>query len=268
MADSKISPATVPEDGATDVRRPSERPTVVPPPPATAQRRSGWTPWRIVALVIGILMLFAAVGFIGAGGAGLWADLGHRDSAGYVTTDAHTFSTAGSVLVTDPIELGNPGVEWLYSTVVLGNVRIRVAPTDTGSTTFVGIAPTPDVERYLAGVSHTVISDYWTDTVEPVGGGTLSTPPQSQDFWVASASGTGPQALNWDPTNGTWSVVVMNANGKPGVDVSTDLGATLPSLIGIAVFSLVIGVLLAIGGVLMVVAAIRRSRRPATTTTA
>jgi hypothetical protein len=50
--------------------------------------------------------------------------------------------------------------------------------------------------------------------------------------------------------------------------VTTDFGAKLPSLIGIAVFSLVIGVLLLIGGAVLVIAAIRRSRRPATITAA
>ena len=38
-----------------------------------------------------------------------WADLSHRDQAGYVTTNAHAFSTAGSALATEPIELGDPG---------------------------------------------------------------------------------------------------------------------------------------------------------------
>jgi hypothetical protein len=268
MTDSSVSAAASSTGDVAQRERAPASPTMVPPPPATAKGRSGWTAGRITALVIGILMLFPAVGFIGAGGAGLWADLSHRDSAGYVTTDVHAFSTAGSALVTDPIELGNPGVGWLYSTVVLGNVRIRVTPTNTGSATFVGIGPTANVEGYLAGVSHTVISDYWSDKVEPVAGGTLSTPPQSQDFWVAFASGSGPQTLTWDPANGTWTVVVMNADGKPGVDVTTDFGAKLPSLIGIAVFSLVIGVLLLIGGAVLVIAAIRRSRRPATITAA
>ena len=43
-------------------------------------------------------------------------------------------------------------------------------------------------------------------------------------------------------------------------DVTADLGATMPSLIGIAVGSLAVGGLLLIGGVLLIVGAIRRSR--------
>jgi hypothetical protein len=205
-------------------------------------------------------MILVSAGMLGAGGVALWADLSHRDPAGYVTTDVHAFSTGGSALATEPVELGNPGVEWLYSSVVLGEVRIRVTPTNAGSSTFVGIGPSADVDRYLAGVSHTRISDFWSESVQPVAGGTPSTPPEGQGFWVASTGGTGPQILTWEPANGSWSVVVMNADGKPPVDVTADLGATMPSLIGMAVASLVIGGVFLIGGVILIVVAIRRSR--------
>ena len=207
-------------------------------------------------------MVLVALGLTGAGAVALWADLSHRDSAGYVTTDVHAFSTAGSALATDAVELGDPGVAWLYSTVVLGEVRIRVTPANASSTTFVGIGPSGDVDRYLTGVSHTLISDLWSDRAQVIGGDTRASAPGTQDFWVASATGTGAQTLTWDPTNGSWTVVVMNADGTPGVDVTTDLGATMPSLIGIAVGSLVIGGVFLIGGVILIVVAIRRSRAP------
>ncbi|HEX6580945.1 MAG TPA: hypothetical protein VF195_08745 [Actinomycetota bacterium] len=205
-------------------------------------------------------MSLISVGLLGGGGAALWADLSHRDEAGYVTTDAHTFSTAGSALATEPIELGDPGVGWLYSTVILGEVRIRIAPADPDSTLFVGVGPSARVEGYLAGVSQTIISDYWTERLEATGGGTPGSAPPTQDFWVAAASGRGPQTLTWDPANGSWTVVVMNADAQAGVNVRTDLGATMPTLMAIAVGSLVVGGLFLIGGVLLIMGAIRRSR--------
>jgi hypothetical protein len=239
-------------------------PAAVPPPPSAAARPSGWTGGRITAIVIGALLILVALGLKGTGAVALWADVSRRDSAGYITTDVHAFSTAGSALATDPVELGTPGVEWLYSTVLLGDVRIRATSTNAGSSTFVGIGPSADVDRYLAGVGHTWISDFWSENVEPVGGGPPSTPPEAQQFWVASTSGTGPQTLTWDPANGSWTVVVMNADGTPGVDVTTDLGATMPSLIGIAVVSLLIGGVFLIGGVILIVIAIRRIRQAPT----
>jgi hypothetical protein len=231
----------------------------IPPAPAT-DGRWGWTAGRITALVTGALMVLISVGLLGAGGTALWADLSHRDTAGYVTTEAHSFSTTGSAFATEPVELGDPGVGWLYSTVVLGEVRIRVTPASPGSSVFVGIGPSAAVDRYLAGVSQTVISDFWTNRLAPTGGTTPGSAPGTHDFWVASATGTGPQTLTWDPANGSWTVVVMNADGQAGVDVTADLGATMPTLIAIAVGSLAVGGLFLIGGVLLIAGSIRRSR--------
>jgi hypothetical protein len=254
-----VSPTALSESGTA---RPEERPrgpATEPAAPAAAGP-SGWTGGRITALVIGALLVLISVGLLGTGGTALWADLIHRDAAGYVTTDVHAFSTAGSALETEPVELGSPGVGWLYSTVVLGEVRIRVTPVSPGSTLYVGIGPSAAVDRYLAGVSHTLISDFWGNRVQAIGGSTPTSAPGRQDFWVASATGTGAQTLRWDPANGSWTVVVMNADGRPGVHAAADLGATMPTLMGIVVGSLVVGGVFLVGGALLIGGAIRRSR--------
>jgi hypothetical protein len=232
----------------------------MPPPPEAgpAPMRMRWTTGRITALVIGALLILVSLGLIGGGGVAFWADLGRRDAAGYVSTEVHSFSTAGSALATEPVELGDPGVGWLYSKVVLGEVRIRVRPTSSGQTLFVGVGPSADVDRYLDGVSRTVISDSWTERLEVTGGGTPGSDPGTQDFWVASAAGTGAQAVMWEPANGSWAVVVMNTDGHAGVDVTADLGATMPTLLEIAIGSFAFGGLFLTGGVLLIVGAVRR----------
>jgi hypothetical protein len=232
----------------------------MPSPPAPPARSSGWTGGRITALVTGALLGLVSIGLLGAGGTGLWADLTQRDAAGYVTTDVHTFSTSGSALVTDPVELDSPGVGWLYSSVVLGEVRIRVTPVGSHSPVFVGIGPSNDVDRYLAGVNHTLISEFWGNQVQTVEGGAPASAPGTQDFWVAVATGTGAQTLTWDPANGSWTVVVMNADGRPGIGMGADLGAKFPALLGIAIGSLVAGGIFLVGGALLIVGAIRRRR--------
>jgi hypothetical protein len=264
--ESNVSPTAL---SARDPVHTEERPAgpaAVAPRPEVAGRPSGWTGGRITALVIGTLLLLISVGLLGGGGTALWADLSHRDTAGYVTTDVHAFSTSGSALATERIELGSPGVGWLYSQVLLGEVRIRVTPASSGSTLFVGIGPPSDVARYLAGVSHTRISDFWSDSVQTVAGGTPGSTPETQDFWVASATGPGAQTLTWDPANGSWAVVVMNVDGQPGVSVAADLGATMPTLMVIAVCSLVLGGIFLVIGVLLIVGAIGRSRASETRT--
>lgn len=233
----------------------------MPSPPAAAARPSGWTAGRIVALAIGALLVLVSIGLLGASGVALWANLPQRDAAGYVTTDVHTFSTSGSALVTDSIGLDSPGVGWLYSSVMLGEVRIRVTPVGSDSPVFVGIGPSNDVDHYLAGVNHTLISEFWENQVQTIEGGAQASAPGTQDFWVATATGPGPQTLTWDPANGSWTVVVMNADGRPGIGVGADLGAKLPALLGIAIGSLVLGGIFLVGGALLIVGAIRR--RPA-----
>jgi hypothetical protein len=111
--------------------------------------------------VTGALLGLFSLALLGAGGAALWADLTQREG-GYVTTDVHNFSSSGSALTTVSTELGSAGVGWLYSPDLMDKVRIRVTPA-TDEALFVGIGPSVDVDRYLAAVSHTVISEFWED---------------------------------------------------------------------------------------------------------
>ena len=225
--------------------------------PEAVARPSGWTAARIAALAIGALLVLVAFVFLGSGGTVLWADRTQRD-ADYVTSDVHEFSTAGSALATERTELGSAGTGWLYAPGLLGEVRIRVTPVSPDEELFVGIGPSADVDRYLAGVNHTVVSDFWTDTVEAVSGGAPASAPGAQDFWVASATGPGAQTLTWDPADGSWTVVVMNADGRPGIDVRADLGARVPALPWIAIGVLAAGAVFAAGGALLIAGAIRR----------
>jgi len=233
-------------------------PAVVSPRPLAA-RSSGWTGGRITALLIGGLLVLLSLPLLGGGGTGLWADLTQRE-AGYVTTGEHEFSTAGSALATESTHLGSPGVGWLYSPGLLGKVRIRVTPVSAGTALFVGIGRSTDVDRYLAGVNHTVISDFFGNKVEVVGGGTPRSAPGRQHFWVASSTGSGAQTLKWAPHSGSWTVVVMNANARPGIGVRADLGARMPAVLWIAIGFLIAGVIFLAAGGLLIAGAIRGRR--------
>jgi hypothetical protein len=229
----------------------------LPSPPKVASGHSEWTGGRIATLVIGVLLGLVGLSLLGGGGTALWADRTQRDG-GYVTTDVHKFATAGSALATERTHLGGAGVGWLYAPSLLGKLRIRVTPATPGAALFVGIARSRDVDRYLAGVNHTVISEFWGEKVEPIDGGRLTSLPGAQHFWAASSTGSGARTVTWKPAGGSWSVVVMNANGRPGVDIGADLGARLPALPWIALGFLVAGAVLMAGGVLLFVSAIWR----------
>jgi hypothetical protein len=216
-------------------------------------------------VVTGVLLALVSLGLLGGGGTALWADT-QRDAAGYLTTGIHEFSTSGSALATERIDLGSAGTGWLYSPALLGTIRIRVTPASPGPALFAGIGPSADVDRYLAGVSHTVISDFWGDKVQATGGGTPRSAPGTQGFWAASATGPGPQILQWHPASGIWTVVVMNPDGRPGIHVRADLGARYPDLLWIAVGLLAAGAVFGVAAALLIVGAIRgrRASRPRT----
>lgn len=237
------------------------RPTalVKPPRPHVETNASGWTAGRIAALVIGSLLVLVSLALLGAGGTGLWADRTQRE-AGYATTSVHNLSTPAPALATESTHLGSAGKEWLYGPGLLGKVRIRVTPAGSGPSLFVGIGRTADVDRYLAGVNHTVISDFFGDETRSVDGGPAGSAPGTQHFWVASSTGPGERTLVWDPSKGSWTVVVMNANAGPGIDIGADLGARFPSLAWFAVGFLVAGAIFLAGGALLIVGAIRGRR--------
>lgn len=226
-------------------------------PPDVAARPAGWTGGRMAALAIGSLLVLLSLAPLAGAGIGLWADLTQRE-AGYVTTDVHDFSTAGSALATERVELGSAGVDWLYSPGLLDMVRIRVTPASAGAPLFVGIGRSADVERYLAGVDRTVITEFFGEKARTIDGGTPRSDPGTQGFWVASTTGSGVRTLDWDPADGSWTVVVMHADGRPGIDVGADLGARMPALRRIAVGLLAAGAIFLAGGVLLIAGAIRR----------
>lgn len=206
---------------------------------------------RTATLVVASLLAVLSLALLGGGGTALWADRTQRD-AGYVTTGVHQFSTAGAALATVPTHLGGAGTGWLYAPGLLDEVRVRVTPSDDAAQLFVGIARSADVERYLAEVGHTVISEFWEEKVEQRAGGPATSAPGEQRFWAASSVGTGPRTLVWQPADGDWTVVVMNADGGPGIEIGADLGARFPALPWIALGLLAAGAVLLAGSVLVI----------------
>jgi len=231
-------------------------PPAYPPPP-----RSQWGPGRIIALVIGVLLLFPGLGLLIGGGALLWADGSHRTSDGYVMSGTQTFTSSGFALTSDPLNIST-GADWLPVSSGLGNVRIEVTGTGSGNDVFVGIARTADARSYLDGVGRTVVDDVGSGSGQRlVDGGAPSGPPGDQNFWVAQASGSGTQQLTWKPAQGNWVLVVMNADGSANLSVRAGIGATVPSLGGLAWGVLITGAVITVIGVLLIVLAARGGSR-------
>jgi hypothetical protein len=231
-------------------------PWAAPPPPTR------WSTGRVVALVLGILLLIPALGVLAGGGVLLWADTAGRNDDGYLVSANDTFSTPGYALASDGVDLST-GADWLPVSAALGDSRLLVTGADPDTDIFVGIAPVGDVSAYLDGVGRTVVRDFGTGSSNEVvvPGHEPASAPGSQDMWAAQASGPGTQTLTWTPSAGNWTLVVMNADGSANVAVTASIGATFPALSGLAWGVLIAGLVLTLIAVLIIVLAARR--RPA-----
>jgi hypothetical protein len=187
---------------------------------------------RLPLVVAGSLTAIIATLSLVAGGVALWAD-GKKDADGYLSTHRHEFTARTAALATKNLDIDLDGAHWVLDSGNLGKVRLQVA-SRTSRPVFVGIARTREVNAYLRGVAHTTLTDLNSDpfkaTYRDHGGRRVAAPPARRTIWAASAHGRGTQTLRWRVRNGSWSVVVMNADGSPGVRADIRAGARIPFL--------------------------------------
>ena len=138
-------------------------------------------------------------------------------------------------------------------------MRIR---SESDRPVFVGIGPETEVDRYLEGVEHDVVTDLEDEPRYSRARGRRARQPAGRPEVLGRiASGSGEQTLEWDPEDGDWRAVVMNADGRRGVSSEMSIGAELDSVIWIGVGLLAAGALLAGGAALAITAGVRRGRR-------
>ncbi len=223
--------------------------------PAAERGRGG----RIVLLVLGSIAALFAFATLAGGCALVAIDQTQRDDDGFLMSPSEELSTPTYAIVSESAELDTGGAEWALDTF-LGTVRIR---SESERPVFVGIARRIDVERYLGNVERDAVSDFDGDPrYERAPGEAPQGEPGAQTFWVATASGTGEQTLEWEPEEGFWQVVLMNEDGSRGVSSEVSIGAELDSVLWVGLGLLGVGALLAALAALAVTAGIRRGRRP------
>jgi hypothetical protein len=100
----------------------------------------------------------------------------------------------------------------------------------------------------------------WTTEYADHTGPNAPAPPGDQTFWRASVQGDGTQDLVWAIEPGDWMLVVMNADGSRGIDVSGSIGAEAPWLLAVGIGLLAAGVVLLAIGLTLVLFVARRAR--------
>ena len=214
---------------------------------------------RVVALILGCLLVLPGVGFLVGGGALAIGYAAARDNHGYVSASLDPLQTSAVAVTSQRLDLGSnvEGPDALWDALDV-RVRLRVS-NDGDQPVFVGIARSGAVDAYLAGTAHDVVADVGQGgsvTYRHRAGDLTIAPPTGQGFWSRSAWGTGTQEVTWSVRSGHWSAVLMNADGSPGVtadvEVGTKAGFVFPLALGLAG----LGLVLLTGGVVLIVAAV------------
>jgi len=218
---------------------------------------------RVLLVVSGSIAALIGAVLIVVGALGLWAH-GQQDDDGYLATGFHRLESSGYALVSEDVDLGAE-VQGGDLAGDLGDIaRLRVLAED--GRIFVGIGPERAVRAYLRGVPHDEVEDVEYDPFRPEyaprAGTRAPARPGAQDFWVARGEGRGIQRLEWDLREGSWVLVVMNADGSPGVGASVSLGLRIIHLLAVALALLLVGLALLGGGVTMIVFGARRQAPP------
>jgi hypothetical protein len=190
-------------------------------------------------------MFLLAGGLLSAATTVFVADNTLRDSQGFFMSPSQRFSTGAYAIESEALRLGADGGPDFVPRQLLGEAKLQVTPAN-GSSVFVGVGRTQDVNAYLAGVEHVTLVDftrrggvgvprYVRTPGEPPG-----QLPRDSSIWVAQSSGTGGQTVTWPLRSGTWKVVMMNTDGSRNVAADVAVGATFPNVdwvIGALVFS-------------------------------
>lgn len=215
---------------------------------------------KIVLIIIGVIVAIAGAGCAVGGGA--LAVIAGTD--GWIDTGTHRFDSSTRALVSESAEIedAEPGLN------AFGDVRVRIRAqsSDPARAVFVGIAPSADVERYLEGVEHDVITDiqfgdFGLDKeLQP--GSRVPEDPADQTFWSASQTGPGKQEVDWDIEGGDFRAVIMNADASRGVDVRGSFGVKIPYALAIGIALLTAGLIVLAIGIVIIVLAARSATKP------
>jgi hypothetical protein len=221
---------------------------------------SQWTAGRVVLVVVGSIAALAGAGLLAAGIAAIVIDQTQRDEQGFVMSPSETFRSPGYAVVSRSARMNFAGQDWVARRI-LGTVKLE---SESVRPVFLGIGREADVDSYLGNVARSVVKELnRKPRYDQELGGAPSGPPARQHFWVASAGGTGKQALTWDPKSGNWVAVLMNANGSAGVEADARIGAELDPLLGAGIAIAIGGGLLLLLGALAIALGASRAARGA-----
>lgn len=215
------------------------------------------TAGRIVLLVTGCITALVALGLL-AGGCTLAVVHGtQRDDDGFYSSRHEPFLTEGHAVRSEDLDLGTEGPDWLFEEGRLARIRLQGESAEAGKQLFFGIGPKQDVEEYLRGVEHDIVTDVELDPFRVEYRHELGTrapaSPRSQPFWAASGLGR----VEWDVQEGNWVAVVMNSDASRGIVAEVSVGAKTDLLLWAGLILLGLGLVVGAVAALLITLGVR-----------
>ena len=248
-----------PETPATgETPETAETPAAGPPPRQGGRSMSAG---RVITLVIGSIVALVSLAVLAAGVTALVFDRTQRDSDDYLVTDSVQLDSGSYAVVASTSQIDTDAPDWSQVGSITGDVQVRAEGDDA---VFLGLARESAVDEYLADLDYDEVSriDDGDVSYEAHRGGPPPGPPDEQDFWTDSASGSGQQRLTFEPEDGRWVVVAMNADGSRGIDMTARVGAELPILLWISIGVTIAGVIGLIVAAILIYIAVRHLGTP------
>jgi hypothetical protein len=214
---------------------------------------------RIALLVTGCIAALISLGLLTGGCALAAVHATQRDDDGFYSTRHEPFQSGGYAILSDDLDLGTEGPDWLFEEGRLARIRLQGDSSEPGKQLFFGIGPKRAVEEYLRGVDHDVVVDVEIDPFhvkyrhEP--GTRTPAPPDSQTFWAASGTGS----VEWDVDEGNWVAVVMNADASRSIVAEVSVAAKTRLLLWAALILLGLGLVFGAVAALLIALGVRRA---------
>jgi len=211
---------------------------------------------KVILIILGALLTLCGIAGVCGGG----ALLGVGGSGGQIRSGYHGISTPTTAFVSDPTKVENSSNVRTEG----GDTSLLLDGRNSAKPLFIGVGPTSQVDRFLAGSPYESITNVnfspFRLTSTTVDGGSRPAAPGDQSFWVARATGADPQ-LRWKIADGDYKVVVMNADASQGLNLQARIGIKAPVLGGVGIGLLIGGIVVALGGIALLIWGIRTRRR-------
>jgi uncharacterized membrane protein len=219
---------------------------------------------KILLIIFGSLATLFSFVLIAVGVSLLIID-GSRDKDGYISNSQFYYSHGNAVVSNSPTWYSGIGDSLPNSIEKPGPIKIQATSNVNGLPIFVGIGPTDKINAYLNGFTHQQITEKGDDDPTILFPASRQTPkpPSSQNFWIASASGSGTLTLTYPKKTTNLSSVVMGPTGTtefPGFSVT--VSESFPAVFNMGIGFLIAGLIILTIGILMIIFGARKRKKP------